>query len=123
MRTDTEELSSVLAQFTGTEHYYKWSPFFRNFVLTDGAKFLAEKAGAFWLMDMIASHFAKYRNEDFVVAKLRKRKNNWRLNIEDGNDNILAGQTIQFSDFPLDSLDLYVLPQDELRVILLTSEY
>lgn len=30
-----------LRHFTGTEHYFKWSPLFQSFMLTDGAQFLA----------------------------------------------------------------------------------
>lgn len=112
-----------LAQFTGTEYYYKWSPLFRNFVLTDGTKHLAEEAGAYWLMDAIASHFRSYRGEDFVVATLKKRPQTWLLKLTDGNYVKLASQVIEYSDFPLDEITLYVIKQDDLRVVLLPSEY
>lgn len=48
----------VLDTFTGTGSYYNYSPIFRNVVLTDGAKYVADhggKHGAYWLMDAIAS--------------------------------------------------------------------
>lgn len=118
-----EELQSNLRQFTGTESYHKWNVFFRNFVLTDGAKYLAEEAGAYWLCDAIASHYGSYKNEDFVVAKLEHGIEWWKLTLEDGNDKVLATQAIEYSDFPLDEIELYVIPQDGLRVILLPSEY
>ena len=45
----------------------RWSPLFRQMVLTDGAKFVADNGGAhgaYWLMDAIASHQPKaLRNE------------------------------------------------------------
>ena len=122
-----QELQSNLAQFTGTEAYTRWSALFRNFVLTDGALYLAEQAGAYWLMDLIASHVGAYRSESFVVAKLTKKNRAWRVSIEDGNDTILASQKIGFSDFPLDEMTLYVIEQPmedgNVWVIMLPSEY
>ena len=105
--------------------YTRWSVLFRNFVLTDGALYLAENAGAYWLCDAIASHYPSYKDEGFVVAKLRRAKatEGWVLRIEDGNDGLLADQLIEYSDFPLDEITLYVIPQDDLWVILLPSEY
>lgn len=123
-----QELQANLAQFTGTEGYTRWSRhIFPNFVLTDGAKYLAENAGAYWLMDAIASHFASYKNEGFVVAKFMAIVGGWELNLTDGNENRLATQLIEYSDFPLDEITLYVIPQDmgseTVWVIMLTSEY
>ena len=120
-----DEILQDLPNFYGTENYYRLSPVFPNFVLTDGALYLAENAGAFWLMDAIASHLGSYKNEGFVVAKLLRAKasNGWILRLEDGNDGLLADQIIEYSDFPLDEITLYVIQQDDLWVILLTSEY
>lgn len=124
-----EELKQDLRQFTGTEGYTRWSPLFRNFVLTDGAKYLAENAGAYWLMDAVATHVGAYRNEPFVVAKLARYKAKWMLELTDGNDDSepFATQLIEYSDFPLDEIELYVIPQEvesgSVWVILLPSEY
>ena len=122
---NSNNLEQELRQFTGTEAYTRWSALFRNFVLTDGALYLAENAGAFWLMDAIASHLGSYKNEGFVVAHLCMigSTGKWSLLLEDGNDNTLAEQIIEYSDFPLDEITLYVISQDDLRVILLPSEY
>ena len=53
-----EELERELPHFTGSEEYtrirYPWLR--KDFLLTDGAKHLADKAKAYWLMDLIASH-------------------------------------------------------------------
>lgn len=122
---NSNNLEQELRQFTGTEVYTRWSALFRNFVLTDGALYLAENAGAFWLMDAIASHVGSYKNEGFVVAKFLRAKasNAWILRLEDGNDEVLADQIIEYSDFPLEEFTLYVISQDDLWVILLPSEY
>ena len=121
---NSNNLEQELRQFTGTEAYTRWSALFRNFVLTDGALYLAENAGAFWLMDAVASHLGSYRDEDYVVAKFSKKGNEWwKLRLEDGNDNVLAQQAIEYSDFPLDEITLYVEFDGTNHVILLPSEH
>ena len=57
------EIEAALPHFTGTEEYHRMRyPWLRkDFLLTDGAKYLADKAGliggtAYWLIDLIASH-------------------------------------------------------------------
>ena len=120
-----DEILQDLPNFYGTENYYRLSPVFPNFVLTDGALYLAENAGAFWLMDAIASHLGSYKNEGFVVAKLQRATatNGWVLRLEDGNDGLLADQLIEYSDFPLDEITLYVEYDGTNHVILLPSEH
>ena len=123
----TQEILTTLPNFTGTTAYYRYSPIFRNFVLTDGSKYLAEACDAFWLMDAIASHLPSYRDEGFVVARLAVVDARASLTFDDGNGNILASQEIEFTTFPLGSITLYVIPQDMgdevVYVILLASEY
>ena len=46
-------MKNDLAQFTGTEAYYRYVG---GTLLTDGTKYLANEAGAYWLMDLIASY-------------------------------------------------------------------
>ena len=119
-----DEILNELQNFYGTENYHKWSALFRNFVLTDGAKYIAEACGAYWLMDAIASHVDAYRNDHFVVAKFVKADDpNWLLTIEDGDGGCYAQQCIEYSDFQLDEITLYVIKQDDLWVVLLPSEY
>ena len=50
---ETTISESDLSQFIGTENYYRhWTG---HGVYTDGVKYLAEKAGAYWLIDAILS--------------------------------------------------------------------
>ena len=57
-----------LAHFTGTTAYYRIS---NRHLLTDGTKYLAEAAGAYWLMDAAASHLDEIGTADwFVIFKL-----------------------------------------------------
>lgn len=118
-----DEILAELPNFYGTENYHQWSALFRNFVLTDGAKYIAEECGAYWLMDAVASHLSSYKDEGFVVAKFQAIVGGWELGITDGNEHSLVTQRIEFTDFPLDEITLYVVKQDDLWVVLLPSEY
>ena len=118
-----DEILNKLPNFYGTENYHRWSVLFRNFVLTDGAKFIADECGAYWLMDAIASYLSRYRDNGFAVAELKKHKTGFVLTIEDGDYSALAQQPIEYSDFPLDEITLFVCQMDDLWVIMRTSEY
>lgn len=127
---DAKELESDLNQFTGTEGYHRWSILFRSMVLTDGAKYLAEKAGAYWLMDAIASHQPAMRKnaklQDFQLWILKRVKGKEFLLAcyEDSDRKPFIKQKIEYSDFPLDEIKFYVQPADEsTKVVMLTSEY
>jgi hypothetical protein len=105
-----QQLQEGLEQFYVTEDYHQWSALYPKFVLTDGAKFLAENAGAFWLMDIIGSWQMdkNVKQEEFQVWRL------WRTDVggcvvtcDDGNDNIVALQRVEYTDFPLSEMKLY----------------
>jgi hypothetical protein len=124
------ELESELAHFTGTESYtnlpYPWLR--QRFLLTEGAKYLADQAKAYWLMDAIASHQTnkKMAAEIFQVWTLSvNEKHEAVLACTDGNEKQLASQSIPYTDFPLKSITLYAEQSDFLggRVVMLTSEY
>lgn len=69
------------------------------------------------MIDAILSH---QRQEDFQVWKLKVNKNNGaRLSMEDGNDNELVVQIIEFTDFPLSEITMWLVND----VLLLPSEY
>jgi hypothetical protein len=118
----TADLRNQLSQFTGTEKYYRISP---KVVLTDGAKYLAEAAGCYWLMDVYASHLALIDPdvESFTCLKLIKRGHGADIVIEDGNTQELAKQHIEYTDFPLENFVFYAVCAGEFWVLMLTSEY
>lgn len=113
-----------LSQFKGTEAYYRYSPLFPKVVLTDGTKYLADQAGAFWLMDMIASHTTSI-TDYFAIASLTKGKTGAKFMLtDDVPPNVTyAKQAIEYTDFPLPEIKLYVIKQDDLWVVLLPSEW
>jgi len=119
----TAKLSaSDLNQFTGSENWYRHT-INRNVLYTDGAQYLAEKAGAYWLLDTIANcqqHEKRVAAEEFQVWKLTVREDrSATLVCDDGNDNIVYTEHIEYTDFPLDEVRLYFANY----VIHLPSEY
>lgn len=101
-----EEIKSALTQFTGTATYYK-HPFGLHY--TDGIKFLADECKCYWLIDFVASWQidAKVRAEEFQVYKMTVKDSQATINIEDGNDNVIRSQEIEYTDFPLDEITLW----------------
>lgn len=108
---------SDINYFNGTENYYKhWL----GIHYTDGVKYVAEEASAYWLIDAIGSYQPKLRNEEFQSWTLKQNPNQtWTLRATDGNDKILAEQKIEFSDFPLNKIAFYLVD----KILMLTSEY
>jgi hypothetical protein len=119
---DAKELSLNLEQFIGTEQWWKhWLP---GLVYTDGVKYLAEQAGAHWLIDVVASY---RRKEPFQIWELKvcpspengtSRAATVTM-IEDTDQPELVRQEIPYTDFPLDYIKLYLID----GVLLLPSEY
>jgi hypothetical protein len=118
---DTSKLTKAdLEQFNGTEHYYRHS-INRRVLFTDGVKYLADKAGAYWLLDEIAliqPYEKRVAVEEFQVWTLTVHAHNSaRLTCEDGN--VLFSKDIEFTDFPLDEVRLWFCND----VIYLPSEH
>ena len=110
-----------LPQFTGTERYYRLN---RLCLLTDGTKYLAEGAGAFWLMDAAASYLIELGTDDwFVQVVLAVTGSRAVLTLEDGNRRVRAQQEIPYTDFPMPQQTLYACWDGEHWVLMLPSEY
>jgi uncharacterized protein DUF6876 len=109
--TTTPKLSETdLMQFTGTDHWYRHL-LNRGVLYTDGAKFLAEGGGAYWLLDEIAliqPHDKRVAAEEFQAWKLVVRPDRTAtLTCEDGNHNVVFSKEIEYTYFPLDEISLW----------------
>lgn len=123
-----EKLEAVLAQFTGTKAYHRWNPLVPSYVLTDGASYLAREAGAYWLMDAIASYWVEVKKDPDLLAfqcwELKVTGQSALLIGMNGNNEVKIRQSIAWTDFPLDSIKLFVeRGEGGLNVILLPSEH
>jgi len=121
--TNTSKLTLInLRQFTGSENWYRHG-INRNVTFTDGAKFVADEGGAYWLLDTIAicqQHEKRVAGEGFQLWNLTVREDRTAsLECSDGDNNIVYTQQIEYTDFPLDEIKLYFVN----NVIHLPSEY
>jgi len=104
---DAKELERQLPYFTGTEKWTRISARMPWLLLTDGALFLAENAGAFWFFELIGSHQNKKLKDEFQVWKLKRDGKGCLITCEDGNLNELARQQVDYTDFPLDDFECF----------------
>jgi hypothetical protein len=122
MTTEKKLTSEDLRQFTGSEHWYRHG-LVRNVLFTDGAKYLADAGGAYWLLDEIAlaqRYEKKVAGEAFQVWKLTVNPDHTAtLTCGDGNNNVVYTKRIDFTDFPLPEISLWFTD----NTILLPSEY
>ncbi|HLT01438.1 MAG TPA: hypothetical protein VK001_04635 [Geminicoccaceae bacterium] len=135
------ELQARLQRFTGSETFY--THFTGRLIYTEGVHYLAEHAGAYWLIDAIASWQTepKVRAAPFQVWRLTVTQDRSAvLEVAEDHDERghpvharnaaeraaghwtrgpLARQAIPWTDFPLDTIDLWVCR----GVLMLPSEY
>ena len=122
MTTQTKLTKSDLDQFTGSENWYRHG-INRNILFTDGAKYVADTAGAHWLLDeivIIQRHDQRVAAEEFQFWKLAVRPDHTAtLTCDEGNGIIVFTKEIDFTDFPLDEITFYFTN----NVIYLPSEH
>ena len=104
----TKNILNGLAQCYRIEGYHYNALFGKNFVYTDGIKYLLEAANAPWLMQAI---FSYKRTEDFQLWKLKRVDGNkFILTMkEDTDEPNVVEQKIPYSDFPLDEIEFFAI--------------
>lgn len=122
------EIQAELTNFYGTETWYRYSPLlFPKVLLTDGAKYIADECGAYWMMDAISSYLPAVQQqlEYMAVIRLVKKASTAVLTLanDEPADVIYARQEIHYTDFPLDEFTLYAVYDGEDWVVMLPGEY
>jgi hypothetical protein len=114
----TMALDDDLNAFTGSEHHYRH---FTGLRYTDGIRYLAEHAGAYWLIDLVASYQPRLRNVPFQLWELTVNDDHTALATmrEDTHRRARVRQDIEYTDFPLRSFSWYCTD----NVMMLKSEY
>jgi hypothetical protein len=111
-----------LRQFIGSETWYRHG-LVRPILYTEGAQYVAEQGGAYWLLDEIAlaqKASPEVAGKPFQLWTLAVHEDRTALlTCEDGNCNPVFRKQIEYTDFPLDSIQLYFTN----NTILLPSEY
>ena len=111
-----------LSNFWGSEQLY-FNPLFRAMKYTEGVRFLSVN-GAGWLVDLICAtllHAPKHAKKyEFVHVKLTVNLPSkiGVVKFDDGDDNVFYIHNLDYTDFPLPEISLYV----ENGVIMLPSE-
>jgi len=123
-----------LQQFTGTEYWYR-HPLTSKAVYTDGVKYLAEKGGAYWLIDAIVSHLFTPEMRQAIAHDDRLGSMQfWRLEVSEDRSAVLTcradsdvdpaiTQEIPFSDFPLPHIDIWCGFDGDRWTLYLPSEH
>jgi len=118
---NTHELENNLSRFTGSENYYRVMP---RLVITGGVQYLVRQANSYWLVSAIYSQLITQPIcSEFVVARLTVSEKTADLVLNDGNDQVIAEQVIEYTDFPLDAISIYCSYLQKTWVLLLPSEY
>lgn len=111
---EKQQLLDGLANFSGDlERYRSINP---RVIYTPGVKYLAEKAGAHWLIDAIASYFLGGK-QVFPDSRLETQQF-WRLEVSEDDSALLSAradsgvepyvtQHIPYTDFPLNQIDIW----------------
>ena len=114
--------ANTLAQFTGSEHFYRHG-LVREVFYTEGVEYVVDNAGAYWLLDEIAlaqRHIIPVKREDFQVWDLKVNADQTAtLTCGDGNGREVYTKRIEFTDFPEPGIRFYYADW----VIHLPSEY
>ena len=101
-----------------------WKHWTGRLTFTDGVKYLAEQAGAFWLIDLVASHQTpRLRQEEFQIWTLKVDRSKTPMAVAtcqaDTHAKVLVQQEIEYTDFPLPSIKLWLVDS----VLMLPNEY
>ena len=93
---------NIMSQFTGSEQWFRHG-LVPSICFTDGAKYVADTAGAYWLLDEIAlaqRSVKKIAAQEFQVWTLKVNPDNTaNLVCEDGNHNVVYGKVAHIYGF------------------------
>ena len=108
------------AGFTGSDTFYRHG-LARSVVYTEGARYVAETAQAYWLLDKVAIVGADLaaKGEPWQAWTLSVSGDKATIKVDDGNGNALHAEDITFTDFPEPGVTLWFID----GTILLPSEY
>jgi hypothetical protein len=123
-----------LSQFTGDLERYR-HPFNRRVIFTPGVRHMAERAGAYWLIDLIASYIGTPELTAAIKDDERLGEMHfWRLDVPEDGPAVAScradsdvppviTQTIEFTDFPLDHIEVWAGFDGQHWTLYLPSEH
>lgn len=122
-----------LTQFTGDLERYR-HPLNRRVIYTPGVQHLAERAEAYWLIDLIASYFGSEIMKQAIADDDRLASLQfWRLDVQEGravascradsDQDPAITQVIPYTDFTLEYVDVWAGFDGEHWTLYLPSEH
>ena len=122
-----------LRGFTGDLERYR-HPFVRRVSYTPGVKFVADRGGAYWLIDEIAFYLANPTFQKACRHDPRIRDIHfWSLSVKEQAGELIARadsdeapfytKRIGFTDFPLDQIDIWAAYDGEHWTLYIPSEH
>jgi len=112
-----------LHMYTGTEHHYRH---ISGFKYTDGVQYVANEAGAYWLLDKILFLMREKKFQTtalqeytFWTLKVDLEKKSGVLTADDGNGKEIHREEIEYTDFPEPEIKVWF----EYGVLILPSEH
>lgn len=109
MSTTADKLNAVMDQFYGGSDGRTRHPFNRKFIYTDGVKAVADEAGAYWLLDIVATEVAQIcmrewdqrENSMTFLRVLVTKGSTAKIWLErDTDDEVFWTRDLEFTDFP-----------------------
>ena len=132
-RTPSKLTQADLRQFSGVLERFRHA-LNPNVIYTPGVQYLAENGAAYWLLDAIVSYFdtdlmQQAMDQDYRVKSMQF----WRLDVQDeagvltarADDGVepFVRQEIDFTDFPLDYVDIWAGFDGQYWTLYLPSEH
>jgi hypothetical protein len=128
MEKSYEELQMIMRESSGTTRYHRIT-LVKNFLVTDGVKYFAKEANAYWLTDIVASYIRVMEKTDdyfFVPVLTVDKKQNGRFKIYrevSGNKKVIVRQNIEYADLPTGEYKFFLFREDEFFIMICPSEY
>jgi hypothetical protein len=134
MSATPQELQAVMDQYLGGSDGRYRHPFNKRFIYTEGVKAMAESAGAYWLLDIVATEAAplvmrdwEARSNPTGMLTIAVASNNTAvLSLSSADDEPAAWtRTIEYTDFPKGTwtfelaIDGLIAPVDVVVMLLL----
>ncbi len=117
-KQDAAGITNGLAQFNGTDQWYKM--LFSEATYTDGVKYFAEAAGAYWFIDIVSTEIVPLlKVHPFMNIVLKVKDNKAVILVDDGNGEAVFSKNIDYTDCPEGDWKFF-LTND---VLLLPGEY
>lgn len=139
MGATARQLQNVIDNYLGGSEGRTRHPFNRRFIYTEGVKAVADAAGAYWLLDIVATEVAPIAlrlwdeiedGQTFLHVTVHADRT-CDLKLDDGNGQASKThwqRTLEYTDFPSGKWDFYLFMDGivdaplEVLVMLLPSE-